>query len=158
MEINEQKVGLQQVTQNLPASLPNISPQITREDSISVYRDSFSVSNAIDQFKKLKQAFPQLPAGFYELLIERIKENGFTDQRLKDAINYLVDNFNYPVPTIANVVGFDKRVKLLTYGQLIEVHDRTGRAFEDYCSIKKNGKYFWISKSEKEMFNIKDEL
>jgi hypothetical protein len=123
-----------------------------------VYRDSFSIPKAIEQMKKLKQAFPQLPAGYYDVLLERIKENGFTDQRLKDAINYLVDNFTYPTPTIANVIGFDRRVKLLTYGQLLEVQERTGRAFEDYCKVRRKGKLFWISKAEKEMYHIGEEF
>jgi hypothetical protein len=133
-------------------------PQITKDNSISIYKDEFTVKNAIDQFKKLKMAFPQLPAGFYDVLMDRVKENGFTDQRLKDSINKLIDNFTYPNPSIANIISFDKRVKLNSYSELIEIQNRTGRAFEDYCKIKKNGKLFWISKAEKEQFNVPDEL
>ena len=144
--------------QNLPEYSPSTSPQIIASNSISLYQDPFSIPVAMEQFKKLKQAFPQLPAGFYDVLLDRIKDNGFTDQRLKDAINHLIDNFTYPVPSVANIVGFDKRVKLLTYGQLIEIQERTGRAFQDYCKVRKNGKLFWINKAEKEMFNIGNEI
>lgn len=142
-------------SQNLPQS---ISQQTTKENSISVYRDEFTVANAIDQFKKLKMAFPQLPSGFYDVLMERIKENGFTDKRLKDAVNNLIDNFIYPNPSIANVIGFDKKVKLITYNQRCTMQAENPGSFNDYTKIVKNGKVFFINKAEKEQYGIPDEI
>jgi hypothetical protein len=132
--------------------------QRTTGNSISVYKDVFSVPAAIDQFKRLKQAFPQLPAGFYDILLERIKEKGFTDQQLKDAINNLIDNFIYPVPTIANIVGFEKRIKLYTYQDITKLMDTDRDAFKNFAKVKKNGKLFWITKAEKEMYDVPDEI
>lgn len=111
------------------------------------------------QFVRLKKAFPALPSGFYDILLDRVKELGFTDARLKDAVNHLIDNFTYPSPSIANIVGFDKRVKLLTYSDMLEEVNKTGRAMDlDHVKVKKNGKLFWISKADKEMYNIPDEF
>lgn len=146
------------MTENLQNLPQNILPQTTNENSISIYRDEFTVANAIDQFKKLKMAFPQLPSGFYDVLMDRIKENGFTDKRLKDAINNLIDNFVYPTPSIANIIGFDKKVKLITYNQRCTLQSENPGSFNDYTKVLKNGKVFFISKAEKEQYNIPDEL
>jgi len=146
------------MTENLQNLSQNTSPQITKDDSISIYRDEFTVNNAIDQFKKLKMAFPQLPSGFYDVLMDRVKENGFTDKRLKDSINQLIDNFIYPNPSIANIIGFDKRIKLITYNQRCTLQSENPGSFNDYTKVLKNGKVFFISKAEKEQYNIPDEL
>lgn len=145
------------MTQNLPEYSQNTSLQTTQGNSISIYRDSFNVSQAINQFAKLKQAFPQLPTGFYDVLLDRIKDKGFTDQRLKDAINNLIDNFTYPVPTIANVVSFDKRIKLYTYSDLTDAVSN-GRNWKDFTKVKRNGKTFWITVTDKETYNIGGEI
>jgi len=112
----------------------------------------------MEEIKRLKMAFPNIPTGFYDVLLERIKENHFTDQRLTDSINNLIDNFTYPNPTIANIIGFDKRIKLLTYSQLCDIQTNSPGSFKDYCKVKRNGKIFWINRAEKEQFNIGDEL
>lgn len=57
---------------------------------------------------KVSQAFPTLPEPFYDLLCERIKEHGFTDERLKKSVNYVIDHCIYPTPTIAQFISFDK--------------------------------------------------
>ena len=55
----------------------------------------------------IKKAFPSLPKSFYEIFIERLKANGFTDEKLNKAINHVIDNCKYPTPTIANFISFD---------------------------------------------------
>ena len=132
-------------------------PQITKDNSISIYQDSFDVKTAINEFKKLKKAFPNVPTVFYDVLLERIKSNNFTNQRLKDSIDYLIDNFIYPNPTIANIIGFDKRVKLHVYNEICELV-YNGYSFDDFAHIKIKGKTLWISKVDKKMYNIQDEL
>lgn len=112
----------------------------------------------MEQMARLRKAFPQLPAGFFEILLDRVEGTGFTDKRLTDAVNNLIDNFNYPNPTIANIIGFDKRVKLLTYSQLCDIENGCPGSFKDYCRVRRNGKIFWINRAEKEQFNIGDEI
>jgi len=126
--------------------------------SVSIYKGELTLSGAMLQMAKLKKSFPNLTKEFYEILMERVKENHFTDQRLTDSINNLIDNFTYPNPTIANIIGFDKRVKLLTYSQLCDIQTNSPGSFKDYCKVKRNGKIFWINRAEKEQFNIGDEI
>lgn len=124
--------------------------------SISIYKDELTTLAVIEQVITLKKAFPQLPSGFYEVLSDRIKENGFTDKRLRDAINHLIDNFTYPVPTIANIISFDKRIKLLTYLQLVELVNQSGGVvWSNYRPVKKIGKLsLYASIQDVEMYNL----
>ena len=155
MEINNEKPELGQLMPKSQNSLQNISPQTTN-NSISIYQGELNIPFAINQTLKLKKAFPNLPEGFYDILLERVKETGFTDKRLKDAIDTLIDNFIYPTPAIANIIGFDKRVKLYTYQEVCDMIPQ-GYKFEDFVKVKVKGKLFRITKAEKEQFGIKDE-
>ena len=118
---------------------------------ISVYRDTLTNEGMITQISKMRKVFTQAAPGFYDVLLERIKENNFTDERLKDAVNYLIDNFKYPVPSIADIISFDKKVKLHTYQQVCD-KVTAGDKFENYERMA-NG--FYISKAEKIQYNLK---
>jgi hypothetical protein len=111
----------------------------------------------MEQIKRLRQAFPQIPPGFTDILLDRIKDRGFTDDRLRDSINNLIDNFTYPVPSVANIVSFDKRIKLYTYA---EYCDQISAGFKstDFSMVKRNGKNFWITVADKEIYNIGKEI
>jgi len=56
---------------------------------------------------KIKDAFPTLQKGFYDLLCQRLKANEFSDEKLSEAVNHVIDNCNYPNPTIANFINYD---------------------------------------------------
>lgn len=57
---------------------------------------------------KIQHAFPTLPTEFYDILLERMKAKGFTDERLTNAVNFVVDTCKYPTPTIAHFIAFDE--------------------------------------------------
>lgn len=57
--------------------------------------------------KRIKQTFPNLPAGFYDILCERLKANEFTDERFEAAVNNVIDNCKYPTPTIADFLSYN---------------------------------------------------
>lgn len=91
-------------------------------------------------------AFPQAQASFYKILSERIRDKAIPDQRLKDSIDNLIDNFHYPVPTIADVIGFDRKMKLLTYRDMTKLAPEIPGIFEKYESIEYGGCKYWIEK------------
>ena len=84
-----------------------------------------------------------MPVEFFDIFIDRIKANNFTDQRLKDAVNYVIDNCVYPTPSIAQFVSFDKKTKLYTYDQLIDFIDKYGGKMSDYQNSEINGTRFF---------------
>jgi len=67
---------------------------------------------------RIKRAFPSLGAGFYDTLDDRIRANGFTAERLKDAVANVIDNCRYPQPSIADFINFDKTIKFKTWHEM----------------------------------------
>lgn len=59
-----------------------------------------------------------MPAGFYDAFTDRIQANEFCDERLTDAVNYVIDNCVYPTPTIANFISYDRTVKFKTWNEM----------------------------------------
>ena len=101
----------------LQPSLQESLPAIER-DEVSLYKGELTTAVVVDSVAKIKKAFPQLPAGFYDAFTDRIKDNEFCDERLTDAVNFVIDNCIYPQPTIANFISYDKTVKFKTHEQM----------------------------------------
>jgi hypothetical protein len=111
-------------------------PQGNRE--LSIYRDKLVKEQDIKpELKKLCAAFPEISDDFIILLSDRIIDNDFTVKRLQDAMKYLIDNFHYKKPNIADIISFDKRIKLYDYYQIIEMVNQYGVSiWETYKPIK----------------------
>jgi len=126
--------------------------------SLSVYDDNLTTENIVKQMAKLKSAFPSLPATFFDILSDRIKDNVFTDKRLIDSVNNCIDLCVYPTPTVAQLISFDKRVKLYTYNQLIKMNNDTQGVFKYYKAIDtpelKTGRLY-ASLGDIELYNLK---
>jgi hypothetical protein len=112
----------------------------------------------IENVKILKRSFPQLEGGFYDILSKMIREDGFTNQRLTDAVKHVIRTCVYPTPTIANILSFDKRMKLNTYNDMVAMVDEYGqKVWEMYFKRKINDQTYWISKREADQYGIKYE-
>lgn len=97
---------------------------------------------------RLSAVFPRMGENFFNLLTERLVENGFSDERLTDAINHLIDNFQYKELNVSDVLRFDKVKKLYDYSAYCD-EVSSGRARGgDFGNIKINGKFFWYKYSE----------
>jgi len=142
----------------LQKSQQNISELIIKNNhcELSIYNDNLTTDNVIENVSKIKKAFPILSAGFFDIFQERLKNKGFTDQKLNDAVNYVIDNCIYPTPTIANFLSFDKHIKLYTYDQMLQMPD-VKFAFEIYRPIKMTGreKPLYASKENIKKYNFK---
>lgn len=68
----------------------------------------------------IKKSFPKLSKEWYDVLEKMLDEEGFTDERLKDATKAMIRTCEYPEPTIAKIIGFDKMIKVYTYYELLE--------------------------------------
>lgn len=129
----------------------------TREESLKSNKDEYSVSaykgtlepTVLGQnMNKLKVSFPKMSSEFFNVLAERIVANGFTNERLKDAVNHVLDNFQYKELTISDIVKFDKRVKLYTYNEVCVLVTKNQASFEDFEVKRINGSYFRIKKTD----------
>lgn len=103
-------------------------------------------------------AFPELTNGAIGVILERAKEKGFTDQRLTDAVNNVIDNCVYPRPKPADFLTFDKRVKVFSYAEACAEVGRSVGTLLEFTRILINGKGFFIRNSDKELYNIPNEM
>jgi len=109
---------------NLPVSTQTNTPAIKlSQTEMSIYSGTLNTDCVISNVVKIKKAFPALPIGFYEVFDDRLREHGFNDDRLRDAVNHVIDTCPYPNPTIANFISFDKMFKIYTYDEMLKRAD-----------------------------------
>ena len=77
-----------------------------------------TLNRAID---RLKVAFPYQNSQFFELLKERVIFHKFSDERLRDAIDNIIDNYTYKTLTIANIISYNKTIPLYTMRQKVAI-------------------------------------
>lgn len=85
---------------------------------------------------------------FFNLLSERLIDNSFSSKRLKDAINDIIDNFRYKELTIADIIKFDKRVKLYSYNEACRMVSKGECSFSDFETREINGKFYRVKKTD----------
>jgi hypothetical protein len=124
-----------------------------------MYVDDVATKESVkSELRRLHAAFPDITADYIILLTERVISNKFTLRRLRDAVNNVIDNFQYKVPNISDIIKFDKKVKLLTYDEMLKLNDQTGKAFQEYSKVIISGKNLYVKNSEKSFYNIPDAI
>ena len=114
---------------------------------LSVYKDEFNPIEGVKQLKRVQVAFPSLPNGFFDMFLDRLKEKKFSTQRLIDSINHVIDTCQYPTPTLAQFLSFDKRTRLYTYNEVCIEIDK-GDSFKYYEIREIKGVKWWVRKSD----------
>lgn len=99
----------------------------------------------MQEVKKLIAAFPEMTSDFIILLVDRLTENNFTEQRVKDAINNIIDTNPYKRPAIADIISFDRKVKTYSYNEMVAMCNQY-RTSEDFKIVELGGKKRWIEK------------
>lgn len=116
-------------------------------NSISLYQGSTARSDEIAvSMARLKTAFPKMDGTFFNLLAERLIDNGFSSKRLKDAINDIIDNFRYKEIAIADIIKFDRRLKLYSYSDVCRMVSKGECGFSDFETREINGEFYRVKK------------
>ena len=91
---------------------------------ISVYRGDLTKGGMVRVREILFKAFPKFPNESFEVLKDRFKANGFSDERAIDAVNNVIDTYEGwdKLPNIANFVQYDKKQRVFTYYELLEMY------------------------------------
>ena len=98
--------------------------------------------------KKLQSAFPKQSKEFFNVLAERLVANGFTDERLADAVNNVIDNFQYKELNISDIVRFDKKMRLYNYNEACKLVTEEGYEFgKDLHRTEMDDGVYWIMKN-----------
>lgn len=124
-------------------------------NEISLYTDKTAdVKLIATELRKLKAVFPALENDFISVLSERISVNGFTEQRLKDAVANVIDNFKYQRPSIADIIGFDSRIRLYTGNEFVNEQLKGTHAREFTTHWIRDKRYF-VKISDCERYGFK---
>lgn len=91
---------------------------------------------------------------FFSVLAEYIVKDNMASDRLSFAIDNVIRNFKYKQISVADIVGVDKRIKLYTYHELVEMVTAGKARFEDFPIIEVKGKKFRISLEDKIKYNL----
>ncbi len=113
---------------------------------LSLYDDALATPAEIEnECTRLRVAYPNIQREFLVVLIQRVVAKGFTKGRLIDSIDNLIDNFKYPHPTVADVISWDRKIKLYSHQEVVDGLS-TGWTFDKYEMIDINGEKRWIRK------------
>lgn len=128
----------------------------TNNLEISVYRGELTKGCLIEQSEKIMKAFPKF-AGTISILKERLKANGFTDERLKAAVDHVIDTYTGfgKEPNIADFIQYDKKVKVYTYNEIIAM-EGSGDKFARFTKVNIGlEKPRWALTEEVEFYKLK---
>jgi len=84
---------------------------------------------------------------FFNILAERIVDNDFTEKRLIDAVNFVIDNFPYKEINVSDIIKFDRRVKLYTGNEFMNAQ-MSGIHPSEFERREIEGVKYWILKSD----------
>lgn len=121
---------------------------MTRRDfnDVSLYLgEPADKATVMQEVKKLIAAFPEVTSDFIILLVDRLTENNFTEQRVKDAINNVIDKNPYKRPAIADIISFDRKIKTYTYNEMV-AKCSAQYTMENFEGIMVNGRKRWFEK------------
>jgi len=137
---NPQK--LDQLLPEVTKSMQSLTPSTLQKElnEISVFTGETATSEETkSEIRKLAAAFPDITNDFIILLAERITENKFTKERVRQAVNHVIDTNPYKRPSIADIISFDKKIKLLTWEQVAEKCSPGNSAFDNHVRIMIEG-------------------
>lgn len=114
---------------------------------ISLYRDDklATEKEIMVECMRLRIAFPSINPEFIALLVQMVVKEKMTKTQIVDSVDNLMRNFKYPHPTISDIIGWDKKVKLYTHAEVVADIPK-GFEFSAYDMITINNEKRWIRK------------
>lgn len=94
--------------------------------------------------------------GFFDMFDVRLRANGFTVQRLSDAIAHVIDTCPYPTPSLANFINFDKVMKHRTYAEMCQEVLHNEAVWNNWLAIKYPDmpKVVWVHANDIATYNL----
>lgn len=132
-----------------------------QRNELSVYQSGKVTPEILTMcIAEIKKAFPKLSLGWYDVLEQMLDDEGFSDQRLIDATKILIKTCQYPEPTIANIIGYDRMIKVYLYDELLTIAkdyspNERGIFLRCFDTIDFYGELRWAKKEDITRFNLK---
>lgn len=108
---------------------------------VSVYMDRRSKQGLLDAIRLVKGAFPGWSEEQGSILMDRFAENGFTDQRMMDAVNHVIDTYEGwdKLPNIANFIQYDRQARLFRHSEQDALVNRGEASYQDFAIARIEG-------------------
>ena len=125
---------------------------------ISVFRGETATKQELSEIlQSFSSVFPTYTKEKMAMLVNMLYDEWFTRDRLVEAIKHVIRTCKYKEPTIADIVSFDRCVKLYTYSECLQMINRGIAAFDNaggdlkvYNRNKQNGlPLLWYRESER---------
>lgn len=118
-----------------------------RTTEISIFTGTVASESEIkSEVKKLIATFPEVKTDFIIVLVERLIDKNFTKERVKEAINHVIDTNPYQRPSIADIISFDRKIKVYTYQDIVSKCYHGYSAFDHFEKIEIEGRKRYIEK------------
>ena len=118
---------------------------------VSIYHKGAKATQEqiIRNIAKLEMAFPKMERGFFKILLDRIDANSFSNKRLENAVNYVIDRFQYKELNVADIISWDRKISIYTYQQVCNLIQKSLiKGFEDTEIREINGTKYWVMKRD----------
>jgi hypothetical protein len=124
-------------------------------NEISTYKGELTTECIIRNTSAIRKSFPNLPIDFFDVFTDRVKANGFTDERLNDAVGHVIDTCIYPTPTIAQFISWDKKIKVFTYEEMLKKWDDGVKDAYQPIQFPDRSVPVWVHVNDIKMYNLK---
>ena len=124
--------------------------------TLSIYKDNLLEVETYQVGKELlKSRFNNIDEKMQIILLDRVKEHGFTNERFMDAIKFVIDTSKYPSMTIADILQFDNVLNLRTWIQVAKEEKDFGHTiWQYYKPVEVKGICYYVHIYELEKYNI----
>jgi hypothetical protein len=111
----------------------------------------------LSQFVRLKKLFPDLNDYFFNELKEAFINNGFSNERIVQSVNHVIETCHYKTPYIALFIDFDIRFKVYSYKQFREMIYKDGsQLYQKFSLVKLPNKDepYYVSNDDIKQFKL----
>ena len=124
--------------------------------SISVYDDSPLDQNTYQSGElQLQTRFSNFDEKFSFLMLQLLKKKKFTNQRFKDAVEYVIVNEKFPTITPAAILNYDKVLELKTNLWIRQKMKEFGSSIWEYYDVVDcDGQCMYVEKGKMERLGI----
>lgn len=138
-------------------SLASITELRIINNEVSIYKGDLTLDVVVEQNLRIRKAFPQLTSDWFDMLQERLKANNFTNKRLIDAVDHVIDTWTntFTQPHIGHFISFDKKIKTLNDMEMQQLMNKEGQSIYRYYELVKIGeKIVYAHKNDVKEYNL----
>jgi hypothetical protein len=123
---------------------------------LSLYKDNPLDATTYQAGKKLlKQTYKNFDDDLSLILLDQLKEQGFTNKRFVDAVKFVINNHVYQSIKPADILSFDKALHLRLYHEIAEEQKSFGSSiWEFYDKVDIKGTCYFIHKHELRNYGV----